>query len=193
MRFAVAGGMRIWIFLGLLVSLCGCRTRLSDENIPTGRVELPDAGAAFCGSKSGQACAAGFFCAEGCQNFDQGGTCRARPTECPHYTVAEPVCGCDLHTYDNPCELAKAGVSLASKGPCVTPAFTFPCGSQLCGAGQYCYSFGGGDSDGLSCKDAPPACGPRPTCDCVAPNAPSYVCTTRPDGSILVDGCPACD
>jgi len=72
-------------------------------------------------------------------------------------------------------------------------AYSFACGDLWCGAGQYCYSTAGGDSSGVICKDAPPECGPRPTCACVAPNAPSFVCMPLPGGGIWVDGCPSCD
>lgn len=44
------------------------------------------------------------------------GTCAARPTGC--FTIFDPVCGCNGVTYSNPCEAARAGVSVRRKGRC---------------------------------------------------------------------------
>ena len=48
-----------------------------------------------------------------------GGVCSTSPTICPLAVV--PVCGCDAKTYNNACEAAKAGVNVASQGPCFKP------------------------------------------------------------------------
>lgn len=43
------------------------------------------------------------------------GRCLPLPDDCP---VAQPECGCDGVTYDNPCLRMSAGVSKQSNGPC---------------------------------------------------------------------------
>ena len=47
----------------------------------------------------------------------ESGACFPRPQDCPEY--AREVCGCDGYSYDNPCFLAEAGMSLAYVGRCV--------------------------------------------------------------------------
>jgi hypothetical protein len=48
----------------------------------------------------------------------ESGACLTRPQECPEYD--QPVCGCDGSTYENPCLAARAGISLAYAGACIT-------------------------------------------------------------------------
>jgi len=49
------------------------------------------------------------------------GACLPQPGDCPEY--AQPVCGCDHVTYDNPCFAAASGASLAYQGSCLTGDF----------------------------------------------------------------------
>ncbi len=72
-----------------------------------------------CGGFMGLACNAGLFCkfpAGQCDWADNMGTCTALPVMCP--LIFKPVCGCDGKTYNNACELDKAGVSMDYEGQC---------------------------------------------------------------------------
>lgn len=64
-------------------------------------------------------CANGFYCqyaagvcGPGPQHIDATGSCEPAPVQCP--AASQPVCGCDGHTYANPCAAAAAAVSLAN-------------------------------------------------------------------------------
>lgn len=72
-----------------------------------------------CGGPDGIACPAGEFCDLGtgnCGLADALGTCRPRPPACGRQY--DPVCGCDGRTYENPCEAARAGVTVDHAGAC---------------------------------------------------------------------------
>lgn len=63
-------------------------------------------------------CAKGSYCAYTlqCGATDAGGKCAKKPELCPH--LVAPVCGCDSKTYNNGCEAAREGVSVAAQGAC---------------------------------------------------------------------------
>jgi hypothetical protein len=73
-----------------------------------------------CGGLGGVICAAGEYCAyQGmgeCGITDANARCRALPSACD-YTY-DPVCGCDIKTYDNSCRAAQAGYGYISTGAC---------------------------------------------------------------------------
>ncbi|HEY0511569.1 MAG TPA: Kazal-type serine protease inhibitor domain-containing protein [Thermoanaerobaculia bacterium] len=90
------------------------------------RATAADAAGAKAGAKA-QMCGgiAGLKCPEGeacrypinkCNVADLSGTCVKVPATCK--PGGAKVCGCDGKTYDNMCELLKAGVREASKGAC---------------------------------------------------------------------------
>jgi len=61
------------------------------------------------------------YCSKGsCSDYDLG-VCIDLPIVCTKQF--EPVCGCDGHTYNNPCLAAFARVNVASVGACVTLPF----------------------------------------------------------------------
>ncbi|MEM9292227.1 MAG: Kazal-type serine protease inhibitor family protein [Acidobacteriota bacterium] len=83
-----------------------------DRAVPSVLYEL-------CGTIQGLTCPATFYCAfpdATCQVSDRSGSCIPKPTACT--TDFIPVCGCDGRTYSNRCEMARAGISLASEGLC---------------------------------------------------------------------------
>ena len=142
-------------------------------------------------------CVSNAFCppTSYCQ-FPQGvcqgiGTCRPRPEVC--LAVYEPVCGGDGRTYGNACEAARAGVSVAYRGPCrgagvgcqpvggVCLSSTQCCGEATCdGASQTCVCL-------VQAACAPGYRWDAATCQCVpADNATGRFC-----GGIAAVPCPA--
>jgi hypothetical protein len=82
---------------------------------PPGICETPKT----CGSfLTARPCAADEYCAyfpgENCGGFDGLGRCLKLPQVCN----ADPVCGCDQHTYRSACEAARAGVGYRARGAC---------------------------------------------------------------------------
>jgi hypothetical protein len=147
-------------------SLCTCGVLFCDDSGPgpdaalrgTDAYVSSDVGGVLCVANGD--CASGQFCGD--REYCGGaGACRPVPDACPD--VEAIVCGCDGREYGNACEAARAGVSVASSGPCLTPG---ACTSNdACGAGQYCeraYCESGG------CRVRPDSCFTvvDPVCGC---------------------------
>jgi hypothetical protein len=116
--------------------VCGCDDKTYPSACVAGRsgISVGRAGACPGDSASGIAegklcgtrgvpgeCAEGLYCAyrSQCGATDAGGKCTKKPTACPH--LRAPVCGCDQQRYDNACEAARSGVSVAANGACKVP------------------------------------------------------------------------
>jgi hypothetical protein len=72
-----------------------------------------------CGGIAAIQCDAGLACqfpAGQCNTPDIGGTCVQVPETCPKQ--GPKVCGCNGTTYENECELLKAGAQQDRKGDC---------------------------------------------------------------------------
>ena len=102
-------------------------------------------------------CAASEYCDKDPGMCSVTGLCRTRPTACTADIAT--VCGCDAGSYDNGCEAARAGASVAYDGlcNCTTSAECHPaqyCSTSDCGAGQ--------------CFTRPTECSsvPDPVCGC---------------------------
>jgi Kazal-type serine protease inhibitor domain len=125
---------------------------------------------ASCGGPGAIPCAAGLFCdldPGTCGAPSPGGVCRRAPDACP--SVSRPVCGCDGTTYENACEAARQGVSVAAEGACEVS-----CGGQsdiACAEGLFCdldAGTCGAPSPSGVCRRAPEACPDisAPVCGC---------------------------
>lgn len=99
-----------------------------------------------CGGLLGLACGADEYCdydestGTTCGTGDGSGVCRTRPQICTQVVI--PVCACDGTTYSNQCHAHRAGVDVASGGPCNTPP-----------AGPSCQGHCGESSNGCWCDD----------------------------------------
>lgn len=130
-----------------------------------------------CGGLLGTACDKGEYCdfapETQCGSGDQTGTCKLPPDACD--TSYSPVCGCNGKTYGNSCSAASNGVSVASKGECVSTQPGKTCGGiqgVQCDKGEYCEfdpstKCGDGDQTG-TCKVPPQVCTDHvdPVCGC---------------------------
>lgn len=117
-------------------------------------------------------CPTGLYCeygaTQGCGTDGQRGLCLGTPETCTE--DEQPVCGCDAITYTNACEAARAGVSVASEGACVTGPQT--CNTNLeCPENSYCYlavaDQCSAEAEG-TCQEIPELCNRdlMPVCGC---------------------------
>lgn len=118
---------------------------------------------AMCGGIAGIKCPDGQACKYPigkCNVADLSGICVKEPQVCP--TLHAPVCGCDGKTYDNACELLKAGVREEKKGKCG--------------------SYTSGGKGGAACKTDADCTGPKQFCqDKAGVCKPPGMCATKPD------------
>lgn len=115
--------------------VCGCDGKTYSTACVAGRSGVSVASNGACPGETGPAsaiadgklcgtrgvpgeCAKGSYCAyrSQCGATDAGGKCTKKPELCPH--LVAPVCGCDGQTYNNGCEAARAGASVAAQGAC---------------------------------------------------------------------------
>jgi hypothetical protein len=134
---------------------------------------------------SAKDCAANEYCNS--EGSCGGGVCAARPQECAFYCPVGGVCGCDGHTYCNPCLAHAAGVD-STNAAC--SEHSFKCGNLLCHEGQYCYEISGGavpinggPTVHYSCEGLPTSCTNSPTCDTCFPWDRPGICTCSSDAN----------
>lgn len=110
------------------------------------------------------------YCARPEGQCDERGVCTVRPQVCPLAFI--PVCGCDGRTYDNACDAAYHGVSIAHDGRCEPEPII--CGGfpgTPCPDGMLCQYRDGecniADNTGV-CVDEPQGCPEiyQPVCGC---------------------------
>jgi len=154
-----------------------------------------------CGGLAGLSCDAGQYCdfpkRAHCGAGDMTGTCKPIPEACTK--IYAPVCGCDDKTYSSACVAASNGVSVASRGECVSPPGKL-CGGIAgigCDKGQYCnYPIsarcGAGDMSG-TCQATPELCTTiyDPVCGCDGKTYSSACVAARNGVSVAKEG--ACE
>lgn len=102
-------------------------------------------------------CPSGQRCVASC-GVDQSRRCQPTPLACP--ADAGAVCGCDGVSYAGACAAARAGVSVASNGPCA-------CDGACLGA-AFCEASDASCGAGSQCTPVPSDCpaGGTPVCGC---------------------------
>ncbi len=79
----------------------------------------PDQPMGRCGGPHGGGCRPSEYCRQDAPTgVDRTGICVERPKDCRKPVGREAVCGRDGQTYPSRCFAAKAGVNVASDGPC---------------------------------------------------------------------------
>lgn len=113
--------------------VCGCDGKTYATACVAGRSSVSVAKTGACPGESGSAipdgktcgtrgvsgeCSKGSYCdyRTQCGATDTGGKCTKKPELCPH--LVAPVCGCDGKSYNNACEAARDGSSVAAQGAC---------------------------------------------------------------------------
>lgn len=172
-------------------------------------VFLPEAAPAqdaqTCGGMGNLQCPAGQACQylEGqCNLPDLSGTCVAVPETCP--TQGPPVCGCNGTTFENECELLKAGVRPDRKGSCAEghrgehgEHKTESCKTNVdCPENQFCEFAAGtcGDAGAGKCTERGEVCPQifQPICGCDGETYPNDCLRCSAGVSLRSEGeCPA--
>ncbi len=153
------------------------------DNLPTDAAVLddaspPDGTAPACTDNS--TCPTGAYCAgNGCGT---PGHCTTRPPMCT--TSTSPVCGCDGHTYANPCVAAMEAVRVDTPGGCTSSpdAGPGPCtDNSSCALDELCDADACGSPG--TCTLRPTACPTvyTPVCGCDG-HTYANVCTARASG-----------
>lgn len=124
---------------------------------------------AMCGGIAGLKCPDGQSCKYPigkCNVADLSGTCVKTPEVCP--TIHAPVCGCDGKTYDNACELLKAGVKEDHKGACKTVYGACKTDADCKNDKQFCQDKAGACKPPGKCTVKPEICPEifKPVCGC---------------------------
>lgn len=171
------------ISIGLVVAACGTATNEDGEPSSVSSSDLT-VGAPCTTTPQ---CGSGKFCdlrATSNGRLDVTGTCRSTPVACPDEFA--PVCGRDGKLYENACQAARGGTTVAKLGSCESRPAPAPAASKEgkgCAYGSDCDSSTWCDIGGLGsaispecrgegttgvCRRKPTACPDeyRPVCGC---------------------------